>query len=186
MSPTNTNDGHQSVQEREAKGRAARSRVPRSAHAHWSPELRQHDPLELLAEQAKTRVSDLIPIRHGRMAATRFGYCGGGADAMAADRSSSPRTGLVVQLCGDAHLSNFGGFASPERDEVFDVNDFDETHVGHFEWDIKRLAASLEVASRSRNFDSRVARSIVAKSVRSYRETIREFATKRYLDIWYS
>ncbi len=186
MSPTNTNDSHQSVQEREAKGRAARSRVPRSAHAHWSPELRQHDPLELLAEQAKTRVSDLIPIRHGRMAATPFGYYRGAAYPMAADLSSAPRTGLVVQLCGDAHLSNFGGFASPERDEVFDVNDFDETHVGPFEWDIKRLAASLDVASRSKGFDSRVGRSIVAKSVRSYRETIREFASMRYLDIWYS
>jgi len=120
------------------------------------------------------------------MAASPFGYYRGAAYPMAADLSLVPRTGLLVQLCGDAHLSNFGGFASPERDQVFDVNDFDETHVGPFEWDIKRLAASLDIASRSRGFDPTVGRSIVAKSVRSYRETIREFATKRYLDIWYS
>ncbi len=155
-------------------------------HAQWSSSQRRHDPLELLAEQAKTRVPDLVPIRHGRMAATPFGYYRGAAYPMAADLSSAPRTGLVVQLCGDAHLSNFGGFASPERDQVFDVNDFDETHVGPFEWDIKRLAASLDIASRSRGFDPTVGRSIVAKSVRSYRETIREFATMRNLDIWYS
>ena len=120
------------------------------------------------------------------MAATPFGYYRGAVYPMAADLSSAPRTGLVVQLCGDAHLSNFGGFASPERDQVFDVNDFDETHVGPFEWDIKRLAASLDIASRSRGFDPKVGRSIVAKSVRSYRETIRRFATMRNLDIWYS
>lgn len=186
MSPTNTKDSHQSVQGREARGRLTRSRVPRSTHAQWSPDQRQNEPLELLAEQAKTRVADLVPIRHGRMAASPFGYYRGAAYPMAADLSLVPRTGLLVQLCGDAHLSNFGGFASPERDQVFDVNDFDETHVGPFEWDIKRLAASLDIASRSRGFDPTVGRSIVAKSVRSYRETIREFATKRYLDIWYS
>src|SRR5579862_6135596 len=179
-------DSHQSVQEREAIGRVARSSVPRSTHAQWSLGLRRHDPLELLAEQAKTRVPDLVPIRHGRMAATPFGYYRGAAYPMAADLSSAPRTGLVVQLCGDAHLSNFGGFASPERDQVFDVNDFDETHLGPFEWDIKRLAASLDIASRSRGFDPKVGRSIVANSVRSYRETIRQFATMRNLDIWYS
>jgi uncharacterized protein (DUF2252 family) len=186
MSPANARGSYQSVREREATGRLARSRVPRSTHAQWSPSQRQHDPLELLAEQAKTRVPDLVPIRYGRMAATPFGYYRGAAYPMAADLSSTPRTGLAVQLCGDAHLSNFGGFASPERDQVFDVNDFDETHVGPFEWDVKRLAASLDIASRSRSFDPQVGKSIVAKSVRSYRETIREFATMRYLDIWYS
>ena len=186
MSSTTAPGSHLSVQEREAKGRLARARVPRSVHAQWSSGQRRHDPLELLAEQAKTRVPDLVPIRHGRMAATPFGYYRGAAYPMAADLSSAPRTGLVVQLCGDAHLSNFGGFASPERDQVFDVNDFDETHLGPFEWDIKRLAASLDIASRSRGFDPKVGRSIVAKSVRSYRETIRQFATMRNLDIWYS
>ena len=175
-----------SVEERAAKGKAARSRVPRQAHAHWSLAQRQRDPLDLLAEQAQTRVPDLVPIRHGRMAATPFGYYRGAAYPMAADLSSAPRTGLDVQLCGDAHLLNFGGFASPERDQVFDVNDFDETNPGPFEWDVKRLATSLEIAARSRNVDAPVRMRMVAMSVRSYRETIRDFAGMRHLDIWYS
>jgi uncharacterized protein (DUF2252 family) len=177
---------HLSPEERAARGRAARSKTPRSGHAQWSQADRQHGPLELLAAQAATRVPDLVPIRHGRMAASPFAYYRGAASPMAADLSSLPRTGLDVQLCGDAHLSNFGGFASPERALVFDINDFDETNPGPFEWDVKRLAASLEVAARSKDFATRLRREIVAKSVRSYRESIQVLATQRHLDVWYS
>jgi uncharacterized protein (DUF2252 family) len=174
------------VEERAAKGKATRSRVPRSAHAQWSLAQRQRNPLDLLAEQAQTRVPDLVPIRYGRMAATPFGYYRGAAYPMAADLSTVPRTGIDVQLCGDSHLLNFGGFASPERELVFDVNDFDETSPGPFEWDVKRLAASLEVAARSRNVSAPFRTRMVATLVRSYRETIREFVGMRHLDIWYS
>ncbi len=175
-----------SVEERAAKGKAARSRVPRSAHAQWSLTQRRYNPLDLLAEQAQTRDSDLIPIRYGRMATSPFGYYRGAAYPMAADLSTAPGTGLDVQLCGDAHLLNFGGFASPERDLIFDVNDFDETNPGPFEWDVKRLAASLEVAARSQNVNTPARTRMVATLVRSYRETIREFTGMRHLDIWYS
>ncbi len=175
-----------SVEQRVAKGKAARSRVPRSEHARWSLAQRQWSPLDLLAEQGQTRVPDLVPIRYGRMAATSFGYYRGAAYPMAADLSSAARTGLDVQLCGDSHLLNFGGFASPERQLVFDVNDFDETSPGPFEWDIKRLAVSLEVAARSRNINPPSRTRMVATLVRSYRETIRVFAGMGHLDIWYS
>jgi len=175
-----------SPEERVARGRAARSKTPRSGHAQWSQADRQHDPLELLAAQAATRVPDLVPIRYGRMAVSPLAYYRGAAYPMAADLSSLPRTGFEVQLCGDAHLSNFGGFASPERAFVFDINDFDETSPGPFEWDVKRLAASLEVAARGKDFTTSLRSEIVAKSVRSYRETIRVFATQRHLDVWYS
>lgn len=175
-----------SVDERVAKGKAARSRSPRSAHAQWSLAQRQRNPLDLLAEQVQTRVPDLVSIRYGRMAATPFGYYRGAAYPMAADLSTAPRTGLDVQLCGDSHLLNFGGFASPERDLIFDVNDFDETSPGPFEWDVKRLAASFEIAARSRNVNALSRTRMVATLVRSYRETIREFVGMRHLDIWYS
>ena len=177
---------HLSPEERAGHGRAARSETPRSGHAQWSQADRQHNPLELLAAQAAIRITDLAPIRHGRMAASPFAYYRGAASPMAADLSSLPRTGLDVQLCGDAHLANFGGFASPERALVFDINDFDETSPGPFEWDVKRLAASLEIAARRKDFATRVRKEIVAKSVRSYRETIQVFAAERHLDVWYS
>ena len=140
---------HLSAQERAAAGKAARSRAPRSKQGEWSLAQRTCDPLELLGEQASTRAPDLVPIRHGRMAASPFSYYRGAAYPMAADLSSAARTGLEVQLCGDAHLANFGGFASPERDFVFDLNDFDETNPGPFEWDVKRLAATVWVGARS-------------------------------------
>ncbi len=176
---------YMSVQERSAQGKAARSKAPRSGQAHWSLSERNYDPLDLLGEQALTRAAELVPIRHGRMAASPFAYFRGAAYPMAADLASAARTDLEVQLCGDAHLCNFGGFASPERDFVFDLNDFDETHPGPFEWDVKRLAASIDVAARSRNFDSKLRSGLVAKSVRSYREAMRHFAGERNLDIWY-
>jgi uncharacterized protein (DUF2252 family) len=150
------------------------------------PSQRAHEPLELLAEQAETRVPELVPIRHGRMAESPFSYYRGAALPMAADLATTAHTDLQVQLCGDAHLSNFGGFASPEREMVFDVNDFDETNPGPFEWDLKRLAASLEVASRARGFDDGTRTGIVVASVQSYREAIRAFATSPNLQAWYS
>ncbi len=133
--------------ERAAFGRQARSRVPRSHHGDWVAPSGRTDPLEILALQAVTRVPDLVPIRYGRMAASAFAFFRGAAAVMAADLAQEEQTGLEVQLCGDAHLSNFGGIASPERDLIFDVNDFDETIPGPFEWDLKRLAASLEIAA---------------------------------------
>jgi uncharacterized protein (DUF2252 family) len=160
--------------------------VPRSHHGNWAPPSDRTDPLEILALQATTRVPDLVPIRHGRMAASAFAFFRGAAAVMAADLAHQEQTGLDVQLCGDAHLSNFGGFASPERDLIFDVNDFDETIPGTFEWDLKRLAASLEIAARSREFDEGVRSSIVAQGAASYRRSMREFAAMRDLEIWYS
>jgi hypothetical protein len=139
-----------------------------------------------LEEQALARVPQLVPIRYERMAASPFSYYRGAALPMAADLATVPRSGLEVQLCGDAHLANFGGFASPERDLVFDVNDFDETHPGPFEWDVKRLAASLEIAGRSRSFDSQTNRKIVLDAASTYRAAIRQFSRLNRLDVWYS
>ncbi|MBO0730117.1 MAG: DUF2252 family protein, partial [Acidimicrobiaceae bacterium] len=180
------NSGHFTVAERLSKGKDARARLPRSRHAGWSPDERAASPLALLAEQAETRIPELVPIRYGRMAASPFAYYRGAALPMAADLATRAHTGLAVQLCGDAHLSNFGGFASPERDMVFDVNDFDETLPGPFEWDVKRLAASLEIAARGRNFSTKKAHSIVADGVRSYRTAIRTFAAQPNLAVWYA
>jgi len=177
---------HLTPTERAARGKAARAAVPRASHGDWAPDEPRRQPLDLLAEQATTRVPDLVPIRHGRMAASPFAFFRGAAYVLASDLASSPRSGLNVQLCGDAHLANFGGFASPERSFVFDLNDFDETLPGPFEWDVKRLAASVEIAARSRGFDPKVRTSIVTGTVRSYREAMRTFATMSNLDVWYT
>jgi uncharacterized protein (DUF2252 family) len=172
--------------ERATFGRQVRTRVPRSRHGEWEPAPDRTDPLEILALQATTRLPDLVPIRYGRMAESAFAFFRGAAAVMAADLAHEDRTDLGVQLCGDAHLSNFGGFASPERDMIFDVNDFDETIPGPFEWDLKRLAASFEIAGRGRDFDETMRRSIVMRSARSYRTAIRKFAGMRDLEIWYA
>jgi len=177
---------HLSREERVAKGKEARRRLPRERHAEWDGAQRQLQPLDLLAEQATTRVPQLVPIRYGRMAASPFAYYRGAALPMAADLATLPNTGLRVQLCGDAHLSNFGGFASPERALVFDVNDFDETAPGPFEWDVKRLCASLEVAARGRGFDTRTARAITLAGARSYQTAMRNFAAMPSLEVWYA
>jgi uncharacterized protein (DUF2252 family) len=177
---------HPSFEERAAKGKAARAALPRARQAEWSEGQRTIKPLDLLAEQALTRVPELVPIRHGRMAASAFAYYRGAALPMAADLATSPHSGLMVQLCGDAHLSNFGGFASPEREMLFDINDFDETAPGPFEWDLKRLAASLEIAARARGFDGPTCRSVVTAGVRSYQHAIGEFAAMSNLAVWYS
>jgi uncharacterized protein (DUF2252 family) len=171
---------------RAATGKAARLRLPRDRHAEWDSARRTVDPLDLLAEQALTRVSELVPIRHGRMASSPFAYYRGAALPMAADLATTGHSGLLVQLCGDAHLSNFGGFASPERTMVFDINDFDETHPGPFEWDVKRLAASLAVAARGRDLDPPTATAIILAGVRAYQQAIRSFAGMSNLQVWYS
>jgi uncharacterized protein (DUF2252 family) len=173
-------------EERAAFGRDARSKVPRARHGEWVVPTDRTDPLAILALQATTRVPDLVPIRYGRMAESPFAFYRGAAAVMAADMAHEEQTGLETQLCGDAHLMNFGTFAAPDRTLIFDVNDFDETIPGPFEWDIKRLAASLEIAARSRNFDQATRTSIVARSSSAYRLAMAEFANMRDLQIWYS
>ncbi len=177
---------HFTVGERAARGRAARSEVPRKSHASWEASPARFDPVELLEEQAKTRVEELVPIRYGRMLVSPFTFYRGAAYIMAADLAGMPRTGLHVQLCGDAHLSNFGVFASPDRRLVFDTNDFDETLPGPFEWDLKRLVASFAVAGRDRGFDEARRQTINLAVGRSYREAMAGFASMRTLDLWYS
>jgi uncharacterized protein (DUF2252 family) len=174
-------------EERAAAGKAARAEVPRSSHAVWDPPADRADPVAVLQDQARSRVPELIPIRHGRMLASEFAFFRGGAAIMAADlATTTPSSGFRVQLCGDAHLSNFGGFASPDRDMVFSVNDFDETIPGPWEWDVKRLAASFAIAGRERGFSPRERREIVLASMSRYREAMREFAGMRNLDVWYA
>ena len=177
---------HFTVAERAARGKAARADVPRRSHANWEPALHRPDPVELLEEQGASRVPELVPIRYGRMLVSPFTFYRGAAYLMASDLATGPRTGLHVQLCGDAHLSNFGVFAAPDRRLVFGINDFDETLPGPFEWDVKRLAASFAVAGRDRGFDAPVRGTIATAVARSYREAMREFAEERNLDIWYA
>jgi uncharacterized protein (DUF2252 family) len=177
---------HLTPRERAARGRAARAESPRSRHGEWQPWTERPDPIALLEEQAASRVAELVPIRYGRMAASPFAFFRGAAYVMASDLASTPRSGLRTQLCGDAHLSNFGGFASPERDLVFDVNDFDETLPGPWEWDLKRLATSVAVAGRERGFGDSERNRTVRAAVCEYREAMRRFARMRELDIWYA
>jgi uncharacterized protein (DUF2252 family) len=176
---------HFTEAERAARGRAARGETPRASHADFDV-VAERDAVKILDADSPQRVQELVPIRYGRMLASPFAMYRGGAAVMAHDLAPTPRSGLNVQLCGDAHLANFGGFASPERRMVFDLNDFDETLPGPFEWDVKRLAASFEIAGRHRGFDAKRRRSGVLSVVRSYREAMRRFAEMRNLDIWYS
>jgi uncharacterized protein (DUF2252 family) len=177
---------HFTPEERAARGKAARAEVPRRSHAEWEPPPHRPDPVELLEEQAQTRVPELVPIRYGRMLVSPFTFYRGAAYLMASDLSGGTRTGLHTQLCGDAHLSNFGAFAAPDRRLIFGLNDFDETLPGPFEWDVKRLVASFAVAGRDRNFDTNVRMKINAAVARGYREAIREFSAMRNLDLWYA
>ena len=177
---------HFSVAERAARGKAARAEVTRASHGDWEPALHRPDPVELLEEQAQTRVPELVPIRYGRMLVSPFTFYRGAAYLMASDLASGPRTGLYTQLCGDAHLSNFGGFAAPDRQIVFSINDFDETLPGPFEWDVKRLVASFAVAGRDRGFDEKQREAVNLMVGRAYREGIRKYSAMRNLDIWYS
>jgi uncharacterized protein (DUF2252 family) len=172
--------------ERAGRGKAARSAVPRDSHAVYDPPADRADPVGLLERQAATRLPDLVPVRHGRMLASPFSYFRGAALSMAADLAATPVSGLAVQACGDAHLSNFGVYASPERALVFDLNDFDETLPGPWEWDVKRLAASLEVAGRGNGYGSRLRRQVVTATVGRYREAMRVFAAQGDLAVWYA
>jgi len=184
--PAATRVEHFTVAERTARGKATRAEVSRASHGNWEPPLHRPDPVELLEEQAQSRVPELVPIRYGRMLVSPFTFYRGAAYLMASDLASGPRTGLHTQLCGDAHLSNFGGFAAPDRAMVFSLNDFDETLPGPFEWDVKRLVASFAVAGRDRGFDEKQREAINREVGRSYRENIRTFAGEGNLDLWYA
>ena len=181
-----TKMGHLTPAERAARGAQARAEVPRESHAGFTVTARRPDPIALLEEQAKARVPELVPVRWGRMMVSPFTYYRGAALPMASDLATTPVSGLTVQACGDAHLSNFGVFGSAERNLVFDVNDFDETLPGPWEWDVKRLAASMEVAARSNGFSDKQRRKIVAGTVAGYRQAMRDFAGRSQLGIWYA
>ena len=178
--------GRMTTAERAARGKAARARVPRDSHGMFRPPATRPDPLGLLEQQANSRLPELVPVRYGRMTVSPFTYFRGAALPMASDLATTPVSGLAVQACGDAHLSNFGLFGSAERRLVFDVNDFDETLPGPWEWDVKRLAASLELAARGNGFPGGQRREIVTAAVTRYRQAMREFAGMAGLDVWYA
>jgi len=168
-----------------ADGKAARARAPRESQRDFDPPA-SRDPVGLLLGQAESRIPELVPVRHGRMLLSPFTFYRGAALPMAADLAAGPDSGLRVQLCGDAHLSNFGAFGSPERRLVFDVNDFDETLPGPFEWDVKRLVASLVVAGRENGFAARDTRRVAVAAAATYRRAMREFAAMSAMDVWYA
>ncbi len=177
---------HLSVAERTARGKAARNEVPRSSHGQFEPVSGREDPIEVLERQAAARVPDLVPIRYGRMLVSPFTFYRGAAMIMAHDLTATPRSGLTVQCCGDAHLSNFGVFASAERRLIFDINDFDETLPGPWEWDVKRLAASMLIAARDNGYKPKEQDRIVLDTVSQYRQAMRNFAGMKNLEVWYS
>ena len=177
---------HLTPEERVARGKAARNETPRRSHGAWEPGAHRPDPIALLEEQGQSRVPELVPLRYGRMLVSPFTFYRGAALIMASDLASTPRSGLTAQICGDAHLSNFGVFASPERQTMFDINDFDETLPGPWEWDVKRLAASFEIAGRDRKFKPADRRAVVMAGVAEYRARMKEFAAARNLDVWYA
>ncbi|HEV2743574.1 MAG TPA: DUF2252 family protein, partial [Rubrobacter sp.] len=173
-------------QERRRRGRAARQYAPRSSHASWKPAADRPDPIEILEAQAKTRDPDLAQVRYARMTPAPFAYMRGAAMVMAEDLVGTPQTGIRAQLCGDAHLLNFGAYASPERALLFDVNDFDETLPGPWEWDVKRLAASLVVAGRENGFGAADCREAARTAVASYRKRMAEYSEMGELEVWYA
>ena len=177
---------HPSVEERRAHGTKLRKKVSPSGHAGWKLAADRPDPVALLAEQDATREPDLVPVRHGRMMVSPFTFYRGAAKIMAADLKDTPRAGLMVQLCGDAHLSNFGVFASPERTLLFDLNDFDETLTGPFEYDVKRMSASFTIAARNNGFSKAEAREVTLASVSAYRTAMAEFAEMPTMEVWYA
>jgi len=177
---------HPSVEQREARGTTASERTPVDSHAGWKPDAHRADPVALLETQNESREQDLVPVRHGRMMVSPFTFYRGAAKIMSADLRETPTAGLDVQLCGDAHLSNFGVFASPERTLMFDLNDFDETLPGPFEYDVKRMAASFTIAARNDGFSKADATAVTLENVRAYRTAMAEFAQMRTMDIWYS
>jgi uncharacterized protein (DUF2252 family) len=181
-----TRIAHPSVEERRAHGKVARDRTPASSHTGWAPAADRPDPVALLEEQNSAREPDLVPVRHGRMLVSPFTFYRGGAKIMAADLKDTPVAGLHVQLCGDAHLSNFGVFASPERRLLFDLNDFDETLPGPFEYDVKRMAASFTIAARHNGFTKADTRTATQASVTAYREAMATFAKMGTMEVWYA
>lgn len=174
------------VDERAAVGRQARKQASRDSQGEWAPASDRPDPLSLLEEQAQTRVPDLVPVRYGRMMASPFAFFRGGALIMAWDLAHAPTSGLTVQACGDAHISNFGVYASPERQLVFDVNDFDETNPAPWDWDVRRMVASIEIAGRDNGFSAKQRSRMVQKATAAYRTAMARFAGETNLDIWYS
>jgi uncharacterized protein (DUF2252 family) len=181
-----TKNHNQTVEERTLYGKSLRKQSSRASHGEWSPTADRPDPISLLEEQNKDRLDWLIPVRRWRMSASPFAFFRGSARIMAADLATTPVTGLEVQVCGDAHLANFGLFASPERRLVFDINDFDETLAGPWEWDIKRLAASFAIAARHNGLKKKDARKATERVVRTYRKAMAGFAGMRNTDIWYA
>ena len=177
---------HPSLDERVEHGRQAREHTPLDSHTGWRPAADRPDPVALLDEQNRTREADLVPVRHGRMMASPFTFYRGAAAVMAADLKDTPTAGLDAQLCGDAHLSNFGAFASPERKLLFDLNDFDETLPGPFEYDVKRMAASFTIAARNNGFSKADTREATKASVTAYREAMAGFAQMGTMDVWYA
>jgi uncharacterized protein (DUF2252 family) len=186
VAPDSSWSGALTVAQRQAAGKALRDATPRSSHAAWTPPSDRPDPIDLLEAQAQTRISELIPIRYGRMLASPFAFLRGAAVVMAHDLASTPVTGLTVQLCGDCHLANFGAYASPERTLVFDINDFDETLPGPWEWDLKRLAASFLVAVRTFGLRPTECRTVVLRLVETYRTQMQAFAQQTRLAVWYA
>jgi len=177
---------HLTVEERVARGKAARREVPRSSHAGFTPGAYRPDPVALLEQQALTRVPELVPIRYGRMLVSPFTFYRGAALIMASDLAATPRSGITTQVCGDAHLMNFGAFASPERRLEFGINDFDETNPGPWEWDVKRLAASFAIAGRDRGFSSKDRAAVLLALLGTYRSAMHQFAAMTNLAVWYS
>ena len=174
------------VADRRAAGKALRKKVARSSHAEWSPAADRPDPVSLSEEQNRTRFAHLVPIRYERMTTSPFAFLRGSSIVMAQDLAATPVSGIQVQLCGDAHLNNFGIYATPERNQVFDVNDFDETLPGPWEWDVKRLAASIVVAGRNNGFSGDMNRQAVVSCIASYRQHMWAYSEMRYIDVWYS
>ena len=175
-----------STVERRMQGKALREKCPRTSHAEWKPRPRSQDPIKLLQESDADRIPGLISVRYERMSASPFTFFRGTAIIQARDLANSPVSGITVQACGDCHLMNFGGYASPERSLVFDINDFDETFPGPWEWDIKRLSASLVLAARDRGFSKQIAKNAVLAAAASYRERMCDFAEKTELERWYA
>ena len=177
---------HLTIEERRKIGKEARASAPRSSHGEFAVASSRPDPVALLEGQATTRVPELVPIRYGRMLVSPFTFFRGAALIMAADLATTPNSGLITQVCGDAHLSNFGLFASPERSLMFDVNDFDETLPGPWEWDLKRLAASAVIAARDREFTEQEATAAALAVGSGYRSEMARLATCSTMDVWYS
>jgi len=184
--PANNQDSWMtSREERRKRGKTNRRHVPRRSHASWSPAPDRPDPIELLQAQDEGRLLDLVPLKYGRMLASPFAFLRGSAVVMAADLAPTPVTDIEVVLCGDAHLSNFGVFATPERRLVFDINDFDESYPGPWEWDLKRLAASVVVAGRENNFSEKKCRKMALTAAETYQKAMQRFSQMSTTDIWY-